>query len=162
MRKLLAICSVCLASACGFAPMHAPVDAGAPARDVYIAPISGTNGIDLRNALRAKFGADDESRAKYLLSVDLKVPSTVYKGLQITGDAAWQEVRLTAKYELKDAAGGKVVLDASDTSSESYAFVRDLVASQASYNNAVQSSIRILAEKIETRIGAKLAGKSGE
>ena len=129
-------------------------------RDIFIAPISGTNGIDMRNALRAKFGTDNnQATAKYVLEVDLRAPATVFKALQTTGDATWQEVRLVATYTLKRTENDKVVFRTTDTASESYTFVRDLVAAQASYNNAVQGAIRVLSEKIEVRVTAKLSNK---
>ncbi|MDR1207493.1 MAG: hypothetical protein LBK26_03715 [Rickettsiales bacterium] len=163
MRKTFILCSLLFAlSACGWAPMHTDAAGGNAAhRDIFISPISGTNGIDLRNGLRAEFGVgDDAAAAKYALSVDLQKPETIYKALQITGDATWQEVRMTARYELKENATGRVIVTATDTASESYTFVRDLVAANASYNNAVQNTIRILSEKISTRIAANLAKES--
>ena len=156
------LCSVICAlltllSACGWAPMY---DSGGrlrgETRDIYIAPISGTNGIDMRNALRASWGTADEATAKYSLNVKLRRPEMLYKALQTTGDATWQEVRMTASYELRERDTGTIVVTAMDTAAESYTFVSDLVAAQASYNNAVQNSIRTLAGKIETRVNAQL------
>ena len=160
IKLLIVNCSLLIAlCACGFSPMHATRDNASSTRDIFIAPISGTNGVDLRNALRAKMNAhnDTAANAKYTLTVDLKRPETIFKALQITGDATWQEVRMTANYILTDADGNKIV-SATDTASESYTFVRDLVAANASYNSAVQSTIRILSEKISTRVTAKLVG----
>jgi len=163
VKLLIAHCSLLIAlCACGFSPMYSTdKDAGvAVHHDIFIAPISGTNGIDLRNALRAKFGTDNDSAsAKYLLTVDLQQPATIFKALQKTGDATWQEVRLTARYELRESATGNVIVKATDTASESYTFVRDLVAAQASYNNAVRNATRMLSEKISTRVNAKLVSK---
>ena len=162
MKKLLTL-TLTLALAltlacCGWSPMYkSENNLQGRTRYIYIAPISGTNGIDLRNALKAKFGTDNEADAKYILNVDLAAPYTVYKAIQLTGDATWQEVRLVANYKLLDAKSNDVIVTGHDTASESYTFVRDLVAAQASYNNAIQSSIRVLSEKIETRVNAKLA-----
>ena len=160
MKKLLYLLpfAFCLAlAACGWTPMH---DSGgelrAQTRDIYIAPISGTNGIDLRNSLHASWGIADAATAKYTLAVNMYRPKAILKGLQITGDATWQEVRMTARYELRENETGTVVLTATDTAAESYTFVSDLVAAQASYNSAVQNSIKVLAGKIETRVNAKL------
>ncbi|MCL2017344.1 MAG: LPS assembly lipoprotein LptE [Alphaproteobacteria bacterium] len=157
MKKLLTLLLALTLASCGWTPMY---DSGghlrSETRDIYIVPISGTNGIDLRNTLRASWGTVNDTTSKYILSVDLKKPETILKALQITGDATWREVRMTAKYELRDRESGDVILSAFDTASESYAFVSDLVAAQASYNNAVQNAIRVLANKIETRVNAKL------
>ena len=117
--------------------------------DIYVPPISGINGIDLRNALWAKFGGQHSPEAKYTLKVQLKNPVTQYKALEQTGDATWQEISLTATYVL--SCDGKTIASGSERASESYTFVRYLVASNASYNNAVQNTISVLAEKISAR-----------
>ena len=161
IKKIPVIYALCaVLCGCSFAPMHSTSPRGgqdAATRDIFIAPISGTNGIDMRNALRAKFGTDNNPTAKYSLQVNLQSPATIYKALQATGDATWQEVRLVATYVLKQSGEDEEILHATDTAAESYTFVRDLVAAQASYNNAVQSAIRVLSEKIELRVIAKLS-----
>lgn len=134
-----------LLSACGFQPMYTEKDT-----DIYVAPISGINGIDLRNSLNAKFGGVRDKNAKYALIVTLKEPVTKYKALESTGDATWQEIILTAKYTL--VAEGKNIATGSEQASESYTFVRYLVAANASYNNAVQNTIQVLADKIGARV----------
>ena len=164
MKKIIGlIFSLLIFSGCGFSPVYSPsAEMSAPSADVYVATISGTNGIDLRNSLRAKFETDNNIGAKYTLKVDLQKPQTAYKAIQITGDATWQEVRMTATYVLTETNSGREILNAKDTASESYTFVRDLVAAQASYNNAVQSTLRLLSEKIVTRINAELATGDGK
>lgn len=142
MKKLF----LCLfLMACNFKPVFSGNDA-----DVYVAPISGINGIELRNALNAEFGGMHEQNAKYTLTVDLQNPVTSYKAFERSGGASWQEVKLNASYVLtKD---GKEIAKGSESVSESYTFVRYLVASNASYNNAVMNTIHVLAEKISTRV----------
>lgn len=121
--------------------------------DIYVAPISGINGIDLRNGLNAKFGGVRDANAKYTLTVNLNNPVTQYKALESTGDATWQEIVLTANYTL--TADGKQIARGTESASESYTFVRYLVAANASYNNAVQNIIQVLSEKIGTRVIAE-------
>ena len=137
-----------LLAACGFQPMYTSRDT-----DIYVAPISGINGIDLRNGLDAKFGGVRDANAKYTLTVSLKNPVTRYKALESTGDATWQEIVLTANYTL--TADGKQIARGTGSASESYTFVRYLVAANASYNNAVQNIIQVLSEKIGTRVIAE-------
>ncbi len=143
MKKICLI-SVLLLSACGFKPMFYGQDT-----DIYVAPISGINGIDLRNSLNAKFGGQRDSNAKYTLKVNLKNPVTQYKALEPTGDATWQQIILNADYVL--SVDGKEIARGKESASESYSFVRYLVAANASYNNAVQNTIKVLADKISTR-----------
>lgn len=146
MKKYLA--ALLILSACGFTPMYTERDT-----DIYVAPISGINGIDLRNSLNAKFGGMHDAGATYTLTVDLNEPVTRYKALEPTGDASWQEIVLTANYVL--TVGDTEIAHGSESASESYTFVRYLVAANASYNNAVQNTIGVLAEKIGARVIAE-------
>lgn len=142
MKKIVLL--LFLAS-CSFKPVFSGGET-----DVFVAPISGINGIELRNSLNASFGGYHDEKAKYTLTVNLKEPTTQYKALERTGDATWQEVRLTASYVLKQ--GDKEIATGNESASESYTFVRYLVASNASYNNAVSNTIQILANKISMRV----------
>ena len=126
---------------CSFKPVFSGHDT-----DVYVAPISGINGIELRNSLNAKFGGVHDNGARYNLTVDLQEPQSKYKALDRAGGATWQEIKLTASYVLKD--GDKEIARGTESASESYTFVQYLVASNASYNNAVQNTIKVLSEKI--------------
>ena len=144
MKKI--ILSLLLLSGCGFTPMYVGNDS-----DIYVAPIRGINGIELRNALNAKFGGARDASAKYTLTINLSEPITQYKALEQTGDATWQEISMSATYTLTDTATGDVLANGTERASESYTFVRYLVASNASYNNAVKNSLTVLSEKISTR-----------
>lgn len=137
-----------LLTSCGFQPMYTERDT-----DIYVAPISGINGIDLRNDLNAKFGGVRDANAAYTLDVTLHAPVTQYKALESTGDATWQEVIMTADYTL--LAGDQKIVSGTESASESYTFVRYLVAANASYNNAIQNTIGVLADKIGTRVIAE-------
>lgn len=117
--------------------------------DIYVPVISGINGIELRNALNTKFGGQKESNAPYKLTVTLNDPQTKYKALEPTGAATWQEIKLTASYVL--TYHDKTISTGTEVASESYTFVRYLVAANASYNNAVANTITVLADKIGTR-----------
>ena len=144
MKKILLLLIAFCISGCGFQPMFSGQNT-----DIYVYPISGINGIDLRNALWAKFGGQHTADSEYSLRIELSAPNNNYKAREQTGDATWQEVSLTAKYQL--LRQGKVIASGTETSSESYTFVRYLVASNASYNNAIQNTIQVLAEKIGAR-----------
>ncbi len=134
-----------LLAGCGFRPMFSGTDT-----DIYVAPISGINGIDLRNSLNAKFGGAHDTNAEYVLTVKLDEPVTQYKALERTGDATWQQVSLTANFEL--AQNGEKIASGREVAAESYTFVRYLVAANASYNNAVRNIINVLADKISVRV----------
>ena len=142
MKKLILLLMV---AACSFKPVFSGDNT-----DVYVAPISGINGIELRNSLNSQFGGMHEQNAKYTLTVNLSEPVTQYKAFERAGDAVWQEVKLTASYVLKQ--GDKEIASSSESASESYTFVRYLVASNASYNNAVMNTIHQLSEKISMRV----------
>lgn len=145
MKKILFVLSCVILSSCGFIPMYS-----GQTTDIYIKPISGINGIELRNALWAEFGGQYGPDATYTLDVQLHAPSTQYKALEQTGDAAWQEVSLTATYTLTH--NNKQIASGSERAAESYPFVSYLVASNASYNNAIKNVIRTLSEQISSRV----------
>ena len=142
MKKLILLLMV---AACSFRPVFS-----GDKTDIYVAPISGINGIELRNSLNAQFGGIHEQNAKYTLIVNLSEPKTQYKAFERAGDAVWQEVRLNASYVLKQ--GDKEIASSSESAAESYTFVRYLVAANASYNNAVMNTIHQLSEKISMRV----------
>ena len=142
MKKLILLL---LLVGCSFKPVFSGDDT-----DVYVAPISGINGIELRNALNTKFGGVHENGARYTLTVNLREPRTQNEALARSGGATWQEVKLTASYVLK--AGNKIITKGSESAAESYTFVRYLVAANASYNNAVANTIRVLADKISMHV----------
>ena len=146
MKKILL--SLLLAS-CSFKPIFSGSNT-----DIYVAPISGINGIELRNSLNGQFGGIHEHGAKYTLSVNLQEPVTQYKALERAGDAVWQEVKLKASYTLKHC--DKEIAKGSESAAESYTFVRYLVAANASYNNAVMNAIHQLSEKISMRAIAEI------
>ena len=142
MKKLILFLML---AACSFKPVFSGGDT-----DIYVAPISGINGIELRNSLNTQFGGIHEQNAKYTLIVDLSEPQTQYKAFERAGDAVWQEVRLNASYVLKQ--GDKEIASSSESAAESYTFVRYLVAANASYNNAVMNTIHQLSDKISMRV----------
>ena len=142
MKKLILLLMV---AGCSFRPVFS-----GDKTDIYVAPISGINGIELRNSLNSNFGGMHEQNAKYALVVNLSEPNTQYKAFERAGDAVWQEVKLNASYTLNQ--GDKVIAKGSESAAESYTFVRYLVASNASYNNAVMNSIHQLSEKISMRV----------
>lgn len=141
MKKLVVLLLLC---GCGFRPMFSGTD-----NDIYVEKITGINGIELRNALNAKFGRVHDTNAKYKLVVTLNEPTSTYKGLDTTGTATWQAIKLTAKYDLY--AGETKIASGTESASESYTFVQYLVAANASYNNAVQNAVSVLADNIGAR-----------
>jgi hypothetical protein len=156
MKKLLAACSMMLVlSACGFSPMYRGESArGAETANIYIAPIEGTNGIELRNYLILAWNTPNIPESKYSLSVKLAEPATFYKAIQKTGDATWEEIRITASWTF--SRGGEVIAKSSETAAESYTFVSDLVSANASKTSATGNAIRAIGEKIEMKVNAKL------
>ena len=148
MKKILSLLFCIVLTSCGFVPMYS-----GQTTDVYVAPISGINGIELRNALWAEFGNQYGTDATYTLNIQLSTPHTRYKALEQTGDAAWQEVSLTATYTLMH--NKETIASGSEHAAESYPFVSYLVASNASYNNAVKNIIRTLSEQISSRVIAE-------
>jgi hypothetical protein len=145
--------------ACGFTPMY---EENRKLQDkmleIYIAPIEGTDGIDLRNHLVSKWNTNNSPDTKYKLVVKLNKPATVYKALQRSGDATWEEVRMTASWTLSEKS--KIITKSSESASESYTFVTDLVSANASKNSAIQNAIKIISDNIELKVNAKLKNEN--
>lgn len=121
--------------------------------DIYVAPINGISGIELRNRLNSQFGGQHSPDAAYTLTVSLAEPVTRYKALERSGNATWQEISITANYTLM--RNGKRIATGRESAAESYTFVRYLVASNAAYNNAVSNIINVLSNKIGVRVLAE-------
>lgn len=147
MKKILLYL---ILTGCGFQPMFTSQNI-----DIYVSPVTGINGIALRNAINAKLGGQHSPDATYTLKIDLQEPNMKYKAIETTGDATWQEINITATYEL--LRNNEKIAMGTETASESYTFVRYLVASNASYNNAVSNIIGVLADKISMRAIADTA-----
>ena len=145
MKKIILLLML---AGCSFQPVFSGSDA-----DIYVAPINGINGIELRNSLNAQFGGAHENDAKYNLTVDLREPTKQYMALNRAGGATWQEVKLNASYILKE--GNKEIARGSESAAESYAIVGYLVAANASYNNAILNAINVLSEKISMHVLAE-------
>ncbi|MCL1892588.1 MAG: hypothetical protein FWF97_04885, partial [Alphaproteobacteria bacterium] len=78
MRKYFCLLSFAFCLGCGFSPMYSG-EVSKQTADVYVATIHGTNGIDLRNDLNARFGGqNDEATARFILAVDLKNPDNIF------------------------------------------------------------------------------------
>jgi archaellin len=152
MKTSLLLLFLPACASCGFAPMHSALPA--EARDIYIAPIVGTNGIDLRNHLIVAWNTANSGTEKYSLAVRLNEPRTIYKGLQRTGDATWEEVRMTASWTL--SRGSETIAKSRETASESYTFVSDLVAANASKAAAVKNATMSVGDSIEQKVNAML------
>ena len=147
----------CLLSltACGFAPMYSDARAlHMELSDIYIEPIAGTNGIDLRNHLIMNWRTPNNPGAKYVLRVMLLEPVTIYKGLRRSGDATWEDVLMTAEWSLSE--GETVIAKSAESAAESYTFVADLVSANAAKISAEQNAIRSIGDKIEQKVNARL------
>ena len=68
-------------------------------------------------------------------------------------DLSFRLRSIVRAYVLKE--GDKTIASGSDSAAESYTFVRYLVASNASYNNAVMNTIHQLSDKISMRVIAE-------
>lgn len=147
MKKFLCFLFLC---GCGFSPMFTGNNT-----DIYVPVISGINGIELRNALNTRFGGQKPETAPYSLTVRLSNPQTKYKAIEPSGAATWQEISLHANYVIKH--NGNEIASGTEKASESYTFVRYLVASNAAYNTAVENAITVLADKISTRAIAEIS-----
>ena len=100
MKKYIPI--LLLLSACGFRPMYTGADT-----DIYVAPISGINGIELRNELNAKFGGVRDAGAKYTLTVK----SYTFVRYLVAANASYNSAVQNTVQVLADKIGTRVITE---------------------------------------------------
>ena len=142
-------------TACGFKPMHAP---GAFSETSYsFDKISVTNAVEdkpnflLKQALRDRFG--DNQNTPYELTIS---PKVTRGGLGIGADdvASRYDMRMTARYDLKDTKTGKSVHKGTVTSISTFAAPRDPYGTIAAENNATEQVARETADRIIVKLAS--------
>lgn len=138
-----AVCAVGLAG-CGFTPMYAQSDAGSALDDISVQLSEHSRGgFLLQQRLNDAFGRH-EDHASWKLMVDTS-SRRVPRGLRVNNVASRYEITMTVKFELRDAATGKVAL-------------KDQIEAMATYDSADQPYAGLAAEQDgEARVAAQAA-----
>lgn len=143
-------------SACGFRPLHGGKNGGPGGADlatIEIRVISNRVGQQLRNQLLdALTPRGKPLRPKHYLRVVLS-ESTQRLAVQKNSFATRANYRLTANFQLFDAANGEVVFNGREQTISSYNISRSDYTTLIGEKDAKIRATRALAEDIRTRLG---------
>ncbi|KQT34974.1 hypothetical protein ASG29_02185 [Sphingomonas sp. Leaf412] len=162
----LAILVPLLLTACGLQPVYSGGRQGAVAQalaGIDIAPIEGRAGWLVTNALRDRIGALGSGPARYRLDIRLD-DQIAGLGSRSDDSVARERRTLRARYQLVEAQGGAVVLDATAGSDAGIDVVGSEYATIAAENTALERLAETIADQIVARVAvharreAKAAG----
>jgi LPS-assembly lipoprotein len=153
MKRLTPLALLLLA-ACGMQPLYSGGSGGDVAQalaGVEVAPIPGKNGWLVANALKDRIAAVPSANPRYRLTVEL---DDKIEGFGIRRDDAITRERRTfrARYQLKDAANGTVLVDATAGSDAGIDVVQSEYATIAAENTALERLAGEVADQIVARI----------
>jgi LPS-assembly lipoprotein len=143
-----------LLAGCGLQPLYSGGSDGAVAQalaGVDVAPIPGRNGWLVQNALKDRIAAVPDGNPRYRLTVEL---DDKIEGFGIRRDDAITRERRTlrARYQLRDASSGAVLVDATAGSDAGIDVVRSEYATIAAENTALERLAQEVADQIVARI----------
>jgi LPS-assembly lipoprotein len=143
-----------LLAGCGLQPLYSGGSDGAVAQalaGVDVAPIPGRNGWLVQNALKDRIAAVPDGNPRYRLTVEL---DDKIEGFGIRRDDAITRERRTlrARYQLRDAGSGAVLVDATAGSDAGIDVVRSEYATIAAENTALERLAQEVADQIVARI----------
>lgn len=152
--KRFAPLALLMLGACGLQPLYSGGSGGDVAKalaGVEVAPIPGRNGWLVANALKDRIAAVPGASPRYRLTVEL---DDKIEGFGIRRDDAITRERRTlrARYQLKDAANGTVLVDATAGSDAGIDVVRSEYATIAAENTAIERLAGEVADQIVARI----------
>jgi LPS-assembly lipoprotein len=148
------IAPLLLLAGCGLQPLYSGGSDGAVAQalaGVDVAPIPGRNGWLVQNALKDRIAAVPDGNPRYRLTVEL---DDKIEGFGIRRDDAITRERRTlrARYQLRDASSGAVLVDATAGSDAGIDVVRSEYATIAAENTALERLAQEVADQIVARI----------
>jgi LPS-assembly lipoprotein len=154
MKRLVPLTLALLLPACGLQPLYSGGSSGDVAQSlagVEVAPIPGKNGWLVTNALKDRIAAVPGASPRYRLTVEL---DDKIEGFGIRRDDAITRERRTlrARYQLRDAANGTVLVDATAGSDAGIDVVRSEYATIAAENTAIERLAGEVADQIVARI----------
>jgi LPS-assembly lipoprotein len=158
LRIIPIVAASLFAGACGFHPLYGNAAAGSGLSrafaSVYVEPIRDTGvaatGFELRNALIDLL--DSNAGAAYRLKVTV---GETTQGLALLSNASITRYndRLTANYQLTDAATGNVIVRGSETGLSAYNVVASPYASLVAQQDADKRAVQDIAQRIRIDLG---------
>lgn len=156
MRRAAALCALLLIGGCGLQPVYSGGSRGAAATtlaSVDVPVIPDRAGFLVRQALLERIGGrGDGGRSAYRL--EIKLDDSI-SGLGVRGDDSISRERrqLRARWQLIEAAGGTVVIDAASRADAGV----DVVESEYAVIVAENAALERLADDIAGQIAARVA-----
>lgn len=154
MKQVIPLALALLLAGCGLQPLYSGGSGGEVAQalsGIEVAPIPGRNGWLVQNALKDRIAAVPDAAPRYRLAVEL---DDKIEGFGIRRDDAITRERRTlrARYQLKDASSGAVLVDATAGSDAGIDVVRSEYATIAAENTALERLADEIADQIVARI----------
>lgn len=154
MRRFVPLAFALLLPGCGLQPLYSGGSGGQVAQalaGIEVAPIPGRNGWLVQNALKDRIAAAPDAAPHYRLTVEL---DDTIEGFGIRRDDAITRERRTlrARYQLKEAGSGAVLVDATAGSDAGIDVVRSEYATIAAENTALERLAGEIADQIVARI----------
>ncbi|MBN2675831.1 MAG: hypothetical protein JXR30_01105 [Alphaproteobacteria bacterium] len=149
---------------CGFHPLYQE-SSQAVLEGVFISPISGTRGIDLRQQLRQVFAPHGDVKAPtYRVEVNLHEPRVDLRGVRQDGTATWGTVIAKADVKLIFTPDESILLQNQETAFSSYQVLSSvyasMTASEDSYDRATETLGRQIISRVQARIAQRGAGEN--
>ncbi|WP_136162357.1 LPS assembly lipoprotein LptE [Sphingomonas flavalba] len=164
MRRLAPLLAACLILAgCGLRPLYQGGGSGAVAHalgGVEVAMIDGKAGWLVRNAITDRIGPPTGT-PRYRLEVEL---DDQISGFGVRRDDAVTRERRTlrARYRLRDAGAGTVLLDTTASSDAGIDVVNSDYATIAAENTALENLSQAIADQIVARLALYASRSPGE
>lgn len=154
-----AVILLCLGlSACGFHPLYGGGGPSSNLSSIYVEPVSGGSGYELRNTLIDLLGSNGEARGKaYRLQITLDETA---QGVALQNDAAITRYNdsLEVDYVLTDA-DGKVLTKGSQSGLSTYNVATSPYATLAAQQDSDKHAADDIADRIRTDLGVYFAGR---
>ena len=161
---VLAVITIALAvSACGLRPLYEGGGRGQVAqalRAVEVGPIGGRAGWLVRTALVDRLRHPEGAAPRYRLEVELDDQITGF-GIRSDDSITRERRTLRARYRLRDAALGTVLVDATAGSDAGIDVVSSEYATVAAEQTALEHLAKSLADQIVTRIAVYVRDQGG-
>lgn len=163
MKVGLALAGVLALSACGLRPLYEGGGRGQVAqslRSVEVGPIGGRAGWLVRTALIDRLRQREGEAPRYRLEVELDDQITGF-GIRSDDSITRERRTLRARYRLRDAALGTVLIDATAGSDAGIDVVSSEYATVAAEQTALERLSREIADQIVSRLALYAARTGG-
>ncbi len=156
MKKILSILLLVILCSCGFEPLYqnneSPLGQVSISDEIFVDVIADREGQILRNMLRNNISKANSS-ARYRLKADLTIKTTDL-GINIDDVATRKVLWVSVKFELLEEE--KVLTSGRITNNVSYAINDNEFTTLTTRNDAIEKSLRLIADDIKLKVSAHI------